>query len=360
MKYTTAIIKQLTCSILILVATAQYLHAQDDNNELEASLDDLSAELDALFADSDDSLSLLFLIDSILTLDDKNTQLSVRLGYSSRVTSAGRDFGVDQQGLSPGISLYHHSGLYADITGFWNSEFDPQYNLTVTTLGYLGSIGKKWSYSFSYDHSFFRTNDELQEFPVNNSLGTSVTYDFKYVYTGVDYSFAFGDDTAHRLAWNITGYIKRKPFKPFKSITFLPTFTVLFGNQSITQSYFNVDRFEQIKNLTRQDIVNLARSGNYTAEEIQTIIFVRQLTNRDDLTDRQQEVLNEFFTTAEEIDTFGLMNYYLSFPLSLTTNKLNVLLSYNYNIPVELSGSEYESDPNGYFSFTIGYNISLK
>ena len=104
----------------------------------------------------------------------------------------------------------------------------------------------------------------------------------------------------------------------------------------------------------------MARSGNYTMDQIEEIAFLRNVANRTNLTERQQERLNQFFTTIEEIDAFGLMNYYISLPVSFSTIKWGVLLSYNYNIPVELSGSEYDSEANGYFSATITYNLSLK
>lgn len=354
----TIINRLLFATIPLLLCLIENVKAQSSSTD-DFNIEDFSAELDAILSDSGDSLGIFQLLDSLLAISETPSQLSLRLGYSSRVTSAGRDFGIDQQGLSPGISFYHKSGLYGDLTGVWNSDFDPNYNLTITTLGYLGNIGKRWSYSISYDHSFFHTKDELQNSPLTNSLGASASLDFKHVYTGIDYSFSFGTESAHRIMWNLSGYIKLRPFGPFKSITLLPSFGILWGNQSIVQSYFNVNRFRQIKNLTLPQLRSLAQSGEYTQDEIATIILLRNLVNRSDLTTEQRATIKDFFTAIEDFDTFGLMNYNLSVPISFNAKKFGVIISYNYNIPVELTGSQYVSESNGYLSCTLSYNIGL-
>src|SRR5688572_2481757 len=64
---------------------------------------------------SQDTLSIVDLIDSLLMLeDDLSSQFAVRVGYNSNVLSAGRTLGIENFGLAPGISYYHKSGLYAD------------------------------------------------------------------------------------------------------------------------------------------------------------------------------------------------------------------------------------------------------
>src|SRR5690349_516475 len=74
---------------------------------------------------SQDTLSIVDLIDSLLTLDDElKSQLAVRVGYNSNVLEAGRTLGIENFGLSPAISYYHKSGLYADLTGYWSKDFD--------------------------------------------------------------------------------------------------------------------------------------------------------------------------------------------------------------------------------------------
>lgn len=349
---------------LLLASNTSVIAQSSDSTELA----NLSAELDELFANEADSLSLFSLIDSLLAVSSSQNGLSVRLGYSSRVTTAGRDFGVDQQGLSPGISYYHKSGVYGDITGVWNSELDPKYYLTVATIGYLGSFKKNWAYSASFDHSFYHASDSTDIFPLTNAISTSIAYDFKHLYTGLNYSYAFGDEKAHQLTWSLTGIIKKKAFKPFNSITFLPTLSILLGNQTLTYSSSVINTQNFIQNLSNAEIrayfINQeAQIGRMEAiRKAASIVNIRNdLNNGAELSRKQDFIITQFSNSLQtDVDSFGLLNYYISIPISFNMKKLSVLLSYNYNIPKELPESVLEqTESNGYFGFTLSYNIGL-
>src|SRR5688500_15690403 len=116
--------------IIVLAASCTLSGAQDADSLVLSQVDtDLSLQ---------DSLSIFHLIDSLLQQGDfEASQLAVRLSYNSNVMSTGRTLGIDNFGLSPGVSYYHKSGLYADLSGFWSKNFDPAYYLTVTSLGYM-------------------------------------------------------------------------------------------------------------------------------------------------------------------------------------------------------------------------------
>jgi len=314
---------------------------ENDSTELA----NLTAELDAIFSNESDSLSLMHLIDSILSSDISGSFLSFRLGYSSRITSAGRSFGVDQQGVIPSISYYHKSGLFGDATGIWNNELEPKYYLTILTAGYLGNISNKWSYTLSYDHSFYHSSDETYSFPLTNSLNSSLTVDLKHLYTGVDYSFSFGDDTANSISWNVTGVIKKKAFKPFKSVSFLPSLSILFGTQNVTEQYNAVEPRPVLASLTDLEIEIIARRRNLSQKQKQRLINAR---------DEAQANLS--VSTSKQ---FGLMNYYISLPIHLASDKFGVTISYNYNIPIAITGSDYSTESNGYFGFTLSYNLGF-
>lgn len=332
---------------LLFASNKSVIAQSSDSTELA----NLSAELDELFANEADSLSLFSLIDSLLAVSSNQNGLSVRLGYSSRVTTAGRDFGVDQQGLSPGISYYHKSGAYGDITGVWNSELDPKYYLTVATIGYLGSFKKNWAYSASYDHSFYHATDTANIFPLTNTLSTSISYDFKHLYSGLNYSYAFGSESAHQLSWNLTGVIRKKAIKPFESISILPSFSIVWGNEIITsQASAAQTPFEQSRNLTEIQIINIIKMRGYNKQ--QELRFRRKIANSQINTNQEEDSIYP--------SEFSLLNYYFSLPISFQRKKFNMLISYNYNIPNSISGSLYESESNNsYFGFTLSYNIGL-
>ncbi|MEO9802131.1 MAG: hypothetical protein ABJF04_02735 [Reichenbachiella sp.] len=329
---------------------------------LQEELDALNAELDSIFANQADSSSLFSLIDELLKPQPRQSEIQFRFGYSSRVTSAGRDFGIDQQGLTPGMTFYHHSGIYADATGFWNSELDPRYNLTVLTLGYIGKIKRKTTYSFAYDHSFYTEKDESQT--LTNSLSGSITQDFKYLYTGLDYSYSFGSETAHRLIWNVTGNLSTKGFGPIKRITFLPSVAVLFGNQNITTQYTrtsHLTRFQSSDDLELRVFASRLRNAGFENTTAAFLIGLRDTVNAgEELNDFQTAAYDYLFLSESGEDKFSLMNYYLTLPILFETKHLNVYVSYNYNIPRNIAGAEYEFESNGYFGFTATYSLPIK
>lgn len=354
-------------TLTIYIAALAWLSAmpQDTSaqSELQDELDLLNAELDSIFANESDSASLFALIDDLLKPQPKQSVLQFRLGYSSRVTSAGRDFGVDQQGLIPGVTYYHHSGFYADATGFWNSELDPKYNLTVLTLGYLGQIKNKTTYGLSYDHSFFSEKDTTTQ-TLTNSLSASVTQDFKYLYSGLDYSFSFGSETAHRLIWNVTGNVGMKGFGPIKRITFLPSVAILFGNQNISTQYTRTSHLTRFQRSSNFELYQMSLRLNEAGfENVNAVFLVRlreAINNEQELNELQSAVYDVLFVSTDEQDKFSLMNYYFTLPVMFETKHLNLMLSYNYNIPRNVEGAEYEFESNNYFGFTVTYNLPLK
>ena len=314
---------------------------ENDSTELA----NLTAELDAIFGNESDSLSLMSLIDSILSSDVSGSFLSYRLGYSSRITSAGRSFGVDQQGVIPSVSYYHKSGLFGDATGIWNNELDPKYYLTILTAGYIGNISNKWSYTLSYDHSFYHASNDTYSFPLTNSINSSLTVNLKHIYTGLDYSFSFGDNTANSISWNTTGVIKKKAFKPFKTVSFLPSFSILFGTQNVTDQYNAVEPRPVLASLSDIEIEIIARRRQLSQQQKQRLIDARDEAQADQSVSSSKQ--------------FGLMNYYISLPILLTSDKFGLTISYNYNIPKAITGSDYSTESNGYFGFTLSYNLGF-
>ena len=154
-------------------------------------------QLAALEAEMD-SLSIFNLIESVMALEvQSSSELNLHAGFTSSVTSAGRDYDINQQGVAPGVSYYHKSGIYADLSGYWNSDFEPNYNPTVFSLGYLTTLNEKWSYSLDYERWIFNPKDTSDN-PLQNSIGASLNYEF-VVDIGLDYSILFGNETAHRL-----------------------------------------------------------------------------------------------------------------------------------------------------------------
>jgi hypothetical protein len=329
-----------------------------------------------------DSLSIFNLIDSLFSMDvAPKSELNVRFGFSSSVTSAGRDYDLNQAGLSPGIAYYHKSGLYGDLSGFWNSGLTPKYNPTILSVGYLGLTSKKWSYSFDYEKWYYNPKDSSEN-PLTNSLGVSTSYDFKVGYASLDYSLLFGQETAHRIIGNVSGKIKLGKWWIFKNINLYPSANIMIGNGSITTQMITREQVQENEKKQIQLLINFSEltdrerikvslaiknsfnNGRITEQKKDQLLGI--LAASGELTQEQKDDLSSIIVDGYKIEDyideegFGLLNYSFTLPLSLSTGRLNILLSYTYSIPVKLPGDSFSVKPIGYFGASLSYRIPFK
>lgn len=330
-----------------------------------------------------DSLSIFNLIDSLFTLDlNPASELNVRLAYTTNVTSAGRDYDISQSAISPGISYYHKTGLYGDLTGYWNSGVEPGYNPTILSAGYLGSFkNSKWNYSLDLEKWFFNPKDSSDN-PLAQSIGTSLSYDFNWGFASVDYSFLFGETKANRLITNLTGTINLGKWWIFKSVSIYPSISMMTGNSDITllryttqqvreETANRIRRLETFANLTDEQrrfmaavIFRAANNGTISTQTRNQLLI--DLRNAEELSteDRSalQAIANEGIEIQETVDSerFGILNYAFTIPLTLSTNNFYLLLSYTYSIPVQLPNEYIVVKPIGYFGASISYRIPFK
>ena len=282
----------------VIIASSCPLQAQD--------ADSLLTRPDSSLLSYSDSLNIFNLIDSLLMLEElePRSQLAVRLGYNSNVLSAGRTLGIEQFGLSPSISFYHTWGFFADVTGYWSKDFDPAYYLTVLSGGYMHTFSKYFSITGNYDRYFYNTDIPDQYIDFKNTLSVTPYFDYKFLSLRIDYSFFFGNQTAHRLmpAFGLN-LVKRNLLK-IQKISFMPTAYLLLGNE--TSTTINTTTFE-----------------------------------------------------IEEEELFGIMNYAFSFPLYVSHKNLSFYIGYTYSIPQKLANEIIVPPESGYVSAGITYYFDI-
>ena len=315
---------RLSCAIILLfiaLGIPSVSLSQQENPKYAAN-DSLAAGEDMLMT-LEDSLSIFNLIDSLIQLPDlaSHSQLAMRLGYNSNVASSERTLGISQFGLSPGVSYYHKSGFYGDVSGYWSSEFDPSYYLTILSAGYLGSLSKRWSVLGEYSRYFYSDTGDDVTVPFKNSLGVSNFYDLKPLIFRLDYTFFFGDKSVHRVLPGVMLNFEKRNWKKVNKILFYPSFNVLFGSEKITE-------FVPLFSTLAQSLIRI-RNGLPLFEE-------------------------------REQTKFGLMNYSLSAPLSVSIKNWNFLLAYTYNFPKALQGEDLGLKNSGFISLSITRYINFK
>lgn len=301
-----------TCWLFLLLSLSWVCRAQDHES--------LLAKPDSILS-SEDSLSIFSLIDSLLLLQELNrSQMAVRVGYNSNVLSAGRTLGIQQFGLSSGISYYHKSGVYADLSGYWSQDFDPKYYLTTASMGYMHLFSKTLSAIVSYDHYFYRTADADTYIPYSNAVTVSPYIDLKFFSLRLDYSFYFGDASVHRFMPGIVLNLEKKDFMRLKRIAFTPAFYLLYGNETISELEFP-----------------------YTDRQARL---------------RQRMGLPWYVIVNKEV--WGVMNYAVTAPLYFSRGDWTMSLSYSYNIPKALPGEPLTLTQSSFLSASFIYYIDLK
>lgn len=279
--------------LAFLLSTSSALHAQDVDSLL------MGDELDFLIAG--DSLAVLSFIDSLLNASPVNkSQLALRLGYNSNVVAAGRTLGIQNFGLAGGISYYHKTGLFADVTGLWSQDFDPSYYLTIATAGYSPIFSKYFSAMLTYDRYFYNSAEGDTYVPYKNAISLNTNFDYQWFSAGLGYSYYFGDKSVQRITPSIGGQFEIKRQAKIRRIAFLPTVYVLLGDELFYETEVLIPR-------TRQEAIN-----NY------------RLYGRI------------FPTIITEKREFGIMNYSFTLPVSISIGKTNVLITYVYSIPKAL------------------------
>lgn len=295
--------------LILVVSTLTIARSQTTGSFLSASDSVLSFE---------DSLSIFNMIDSLLTTQDPGSQLAIRMAYNSNVLSAGRTLGIENFGLSPGISFYHTNGLYADVSGFWSKDFKPEYYLTTTSVGYLHDFGKHLSVMVDYDHYFYSDNDTYT--PYTNAFSVTPLVEFKPLTFSVTYSLYFGDTHVHRIMPGLSARFQKKKWAKLDRISITPSAYMLFGNDLYSEIHYPYSLRETIFRY------------NHNLPWYQII----------------------------DHNVFGVMNYSFSAPLNIIKKNWSLTLTYTYSIPKALPGEVLTYSESSFISGSLSYFIDIR
>lgn len=310
--------KSLAILISLLSACPAISQAQHADSLL-VNKDSLKLGTLTSFFTHEDSLGIFDLIDSLLKMEPlKGTSMiGVRLGYNSNIIADNRTFNVSQFGLAPGVSYYHKSGLYSDFSAYYSREYDPNFYLSIGSAGYLKTVTKWYSLLTEYSHYFYnQPKDSTVSVPYTDHVGLSNYFQVKRAILRLDYYFYFGDKTAHRIMPSLGVNLMKRKWGGMDRISFYPTFNVLFGTEEII------------------------------TYELYPDFLARYLYNRTN-TPKKPLVYQRKHTE------FGVMNYSISTPISITKKDWTFLISYTYNIPKALPGENLSLQSSGYLSFSI-------
>jgi hypothetical protein len=311
---------------VVLFVLATWLFFVDAKGQSTDSLllssDPILAELDSIL-NSPDSTSILDLIDSILLAPaDPGSQLAVRTGYANNIVANGTS-SISQYGLNLGVAYYNKHGWYLDATSYYSEEFKPSLYLTVGAFGYLNSINKYWSIMVEYDHYFYTPAKKGEEIytPYTNNLYISNYVKVKKFVFRFDYNFYFGELLAHRFTPAVGLNLTKKKWLGLDRVTFLPSVSLWYGSDTVE---------EYVPNFKNRN---------------EWFLLVAQGKSRWRIEDRT---------------VWGIVNYSLSFPVSMAYKDWLLMVSYNLNFQKGLPGEGLENYRSGYTGVSLVKYFDLK
>ena len=248
------------------------------------------------------SCSTNFLL-SILLLSFRPTNIKggflyASISFDEQAYFSGRDFDIDQFGLTPSLTYLSNGGTYLFAGGSSYSELDPAWDLLALGAGQFWSLGtkKQWSISANYTHSFLGEDSEGLN---THRLSSSVSYKISPLQFNVAGGYLFGDEPNYYFSVSMNYETTLAQVGPFE-LTFEPNLYFLFSQQNI----------------------------------IEQVSFFR-------------------FTQST---VFDRVNSQLELPFTFDNNSLDITLSYNRNFPNNLFEDE-DLSSSGYFSISLGWLI---
>ena len=169
-----------------------------------------------------------------------------------------------------------------------------------------------------YSRYIYSFSDSTYNSPYTNTASLSNFFEVKPFLFRLDYSLYFGEKSVNRIMPAIMLNLEKRNWLGLKRLLFYPTFSVLFGNESWQNSQYLP----------------------YTTKPLEIIYRVRNK-------------LPLYYLQTDNYNEFGVLNYSVSLPLSISLNNWTFLLSYTYNFPKALPNEALALTNSGYLSFSI-------
>ncbi|WKV10552.1 hypothetical protein [Marivirga harenae] len=342
---------------LLLLMPFKTQAQKDSTNQ---ALDSLFMELESLFGQEDSTADLIKLVDSLMLQKEiRYHAVMSRVAYLGEVTAAGRESEVPQFGVSTGISYFHPTGVFVDANGLYNSAYEPQYFLTTLSAGYFKTFFSDWNFSASHD--FYIYNDTLSNQPFNKALNISNYYSPKYLDIGIDYSLLYGNSLAHRINSTLSFNYKWKFDGLISGIRVFPGASVQFGNSEVVYwKQSDNPYFDLLRIIENGNYPELNRRQQYYLTKLlyeERPVAASVLLRRNNFTpDQIQDIVRTYSErrlTTE--NNFGLMNYSIQIPISISLSSFNLMMTYTHNFPQALPNETVTYEDNGFFSVSLSY-----
>ena len=214
--------------------------------------------------------------------------------YLTNSVYLGRKDSLTLPYITPALSYYHKSGLYASVyVGFLNSKETKQVDYYSFDLGYEFKITDNMTANVYGDKTFNNDSSNRVNGDINGRLNANLTYDFNVVELSSEFNtyFSAKTDFAFFSSINHAFYLGKED----RQWTINPTALVNFSTLNFYEGY---------------------TSGK---------VGRKQLLNPN--------IVSVTATTTVENNKMTLMNYELSLPISFETKRFGFYITPTYSIP---------------------------
>lgn len=276
--------------LLFSVATSFCSYAQENEDD---TIDDLLDDL--FFSDKQ-------FVDELVEGGSSFNFIYTSLGYNNNTFFSGRDSGTDQFNLVPQVSYYHSSGFNASISGVYYQNFDPHWDFTSVSVGYLNTLGKNNSIIYGAGYTRFFYADDFDDFTNSIDLSLGVRNKKRTLGSTISASYLFGSDESYQI---------------------------------VSSSFARI---------------NLLRKGTYALRLRPTLSFIaaKQILTFLETFRRRP------FLRPVSVEVFNVLNTQISLPVSFTFKSWDFELGYALNLPNAVA-SESNLPTTSFFSLSVGY-----
>ena len=238
------------------------------------------------------------------------TRLTVSTGYSSHTTYRGRDNGVSQQMIAPSLSFHHSSGFGIEVSTYWLDQTPKRWDDVAGSLTYEFTAGGLFGGSLSYSHFWFSDSSRSSKSVIKNDFAASFSLSWPMISLSIDGDLATGDASEFTLAASVSHEFEF-PLTLYNKISLEPTFTAIIGEQNSTLTTLRT------KGAKGKEVVGVQTQSN---------------------------------------NTFGILDYEASFPVTIVLGPLTLTPSVVYIMPMNVVDL---STAKAFVDFEFGVSLAF-
>jgi hypothetical protein len=233
------------------------------------------------------------------------------INCDSKTFYAGRELGENMYSINGNLYVFHSGGLYLGVSGSWYSDLDPGYNFTVATAGIRKPLNQKKNLSFraSYSRYLLNSADSSTENISKNNLGAGLSIRNNWIGGYLSLNALFGKEFSMNLSPAIYSNITLIRFGRYGEIRLVPELSLFIGSETI--EYYN------------------------------------------------GSIIDPLSSPSPVTEKYGLLNTQAYLPVCIYAGNFSFEFGYSMNIPMT-QDNNYKYPASSFFSFSVGYLLSLK